>query len=359
MSEASAILHIHTSDDSLHEITADLLCQLVQSLQQMTYLTAAAKAGMGTRRHIFGTSGFTDEYQLVCELPKKGSYVLPFKIRNVVNPSLDQSAAIFSDLMIALAGVEAGDISKTVLVNLSTENRARFASALSKMTAKQEKSWYVSIDMEGALSIEGVPQVFEFSKNLANQAERVLKISEEIPEEVMSVIGELISVNFESNTLSIRHNGTHKEISCSYRPEVVDQILQNKSGSVQVTGKFTLDNDGNPKSLSDVSSIVPVDLSQIIIPSFTVGNSVIHSVANADVAIIPTLDENLKQMFVAENKELGIEVFAVTRDQLIDEIIEQLVVNWLEYAKAEDGGLTSAAKDLKRSLLAHYFEEGV
>ena len=357
MGEAAARLHIHSGDDSRHEITANLLCQFVQSLQLMTHLTAAAKCGMGSRRRILGTSSFTEEYQLVCELPQAGSYVLPFRIRNVACPLLDESAAIFSAMMVALVGVASGDISNTVLVNLSTENRARFADALSKMTAKDGKSWRVSIDTD-ADPIEDVPAVFEFTKTVTDQAVKILKVEEDVPEEIMSVIGELISVNFESNSLSIRHNVTKKEIRCAYRPEVVDQILQDRSGGVQVTGKFTLDSDGNPKSLSDVSSIVPVDLSRITITMFSAGEVVVRSFANVDVSITPALDDDTKQMFVAENPALGIEAIATTRDELIAEISEQLSVNWLEYAKADDEDLTDTAKDLKRSLLAHYAEEG-
>jgi lactate dehydrogenase-like 2-hydroxyacid dehydrogenase len=49
---------------------------------------------------------------------------------------------------------------------------------------------------------------------------------------------------------------------------------------------------------------------------------------------------------------LGIEVFAQTRDQLLRELQEQLVVLWQEYAAATDEALSPAALEIKRNLVA-------
>lgn len=357
MSEASAMLHIHTGDDSLHEISAELLCQFVENLQKLTYLIAAAKSGMGNRKRIFGTAEFSEEYQIVCALPKAGSYVLPFKIRNAAHPFLDESAGVFSAMMAAFAGIAAGDISRTVLPDLSPENRARFARCMSKFVPKNGSSWRVTIDTDKRMTINGVPEVFEFSRELTERAEKVLNAPVEIPEESMSVIGELVSVNFESNSLVVRNYATHRQMECLYRPEVVDQILQNRSGGVQVTGKFTLDDEGNPKKLTDVTLIVAVDLSRIVVSSFFAGGKTIVCAANKDVSFVPKLDEETRQMFVVERDDLGVEVYASTRDELVEELKEQLAVNWLEYALAEDSELTETALAVKRNLLAHYSEE--
>lgn len=357
MSEASAMLHIHTDDDSQHEISAELLCQFVENLQKLTYLTAAAKSGKGNRKKIFGTAEFAEEYQLVCALPKAGSYILPFKIRNVAHPLLDESSAVFAAMMAAFVGIQSGDISHTVLPDLSPENRARFATCVSKLSPKNGKSWRVTIDTDKHLAVNGVPEVFEFSHELTESAEKVLNAPVEIPEEIMSVIGELVSVNFESNSLVVRNYATHKQIECLYRPEVVDQILQNRSGGVQVSGKFTLDDEGNPKKLTDVSSIVAVDLSRIVVSSFVANGENIRCVAGKDASFVPQLDEETRQMFVVTRDELGIEVFASTRDELVDELNEQLAVNWLEYAMADDSELTETALAVKRNLLAHYSKE--
>ncbi len=173
----------------------------------------------------------------------------------------------------------------------------------------------------------------------------------------MTVVGELVSVDFRTNSLVIKNYATHKQISCICRPEALDQILQNRSDGVQVTGKFTLDDEGNPRELSDVTSIVPVDLSRILVSSFKIGDKIIEVVSGKDVSFIPQLDDETKQMFVVTREDLGVEVFASTRDELILELNEQLAVNWLEYAKADDSELTETALSVKRNLLAHYKEE--
>lgn len=356
MSEASAMLHIHTDDDSQHEIAAELLCQVVENLQRLTYLTAAAKSGKGDRKKIFGTAEFAEEYQLVCALPTAGSYMLPFKIRNAAHPLIDESSSIFAAMMVSFVGISSGDITQTVLRDLSPENRARFASCVSKLSPKSGTAWRVTIDTDKRLAVNGVPEVFEFSRNFAERAETVLNAPGEIPEESMSIVGELISVNFESNALVVRNYATHKQIECLYRPEVVDQILRNRSGGVQVTGKFTLDDEGNPKKLTDVTSIVAVDLSRVIVSSFVAGGKSVKCIPDRNVSFQPQLDEETRQMFVVERSDLGIEVFASTRDELVNELNEQLAVNWLEYALADDSDLTGTALVVKRNLLSHYKE---
>jgi hypothetical protein len=62
--------------------------------------------------------------------------------------------------------------------------------------------------------------------------------------------------------------------------------------------------------------------------------------------------DDTSQFLCLQEERLGIEVFAQTRDQLLRELQEQLVVLWQEYAAATDEALSPAALEIKRNLVA-------
>lgn len=68
--------------------------------------------------------------------------------------------------------------------------------------------------------------------------------------------------------------------------------------------------------------------------------------------LTPCLDEESQQYLVVEEPTLAINAFALNREQLFDEVQEQLVMLWREYASAEDSELTTEARRLKSVLLS-------
>lgn len=66
--------------------------------------------------------------------------------------------------------------------------------------------------------------------------------------------------------------------------------------------------------------------------------------------LAPTLDDT-GQLLCPQNESLGIDVFAPTRQDLLDELQEQVVMLWREYACAKPDELTPAAQKLRQHLL--------
>ena len=66
--------------------------------------------------------------------------------------------------------------------------------------------------------------------------------------------------------------------------------------------------------------------------------------------LAPSFDET-QQLYYLEYADLGIDVFAYTRDQLDQELREQIVFLWDSYALADDAELTETATQLKINLL--------
>ena len=67
------------------------------------------------------------------------------------------------------------------------------------------------------------------------------------------------------------------------------------------------------------------------------------------------LDET-KQLLCIEKADLGIDVFATTREALLTELQEQISMLWQEYAQAPDDELDAPARVLKHALLARFGE---
>lgn len=107
--------------------------------------------------------------------------------------------------------------------------------------------------------------------------------------------------------------------------------------------------DGHPTKLTDVTRIEPVELSPIILQEISwLGRKFIFK---NPLRLIPTMDEDTSQLFMVEEPSIGIHVFAYTRDDLVNEINEQILMMWDEYAQANVEDLTSDAQYLRKQLL--------
>ncbi|MGK7920976.1 MAG: hypothetical protein AB4080_13310 [Trichodesmium sp.] len=176
-----------------------------------------------------------------------------------------------------------------------------------------------------------------------------MSVNSQVLDEIITVTGELISINFDKNTIVIKYPPTHQEIECVYLEELEDDLIENRRQLIQVTGKFTLNNQGHPTKLNDVTRIETVDLSSILLKEVNYGEIKLRF--KQPLPLTPTIDEESSQLFVVENPDINLDVFAYTRDDLIDEINEQIIMMWHEYVKADLAELAQDAQELRRILL--------
>lgn len=353
--EATGALHVHVgADDSSHRISADLLSTLAKTFQELALLAAAAERGRGTGERIRYTGAFCNEFVVEFATPEPGSFFLPFSLVNKLTPLCPDTKAVLCSLMAMLAALSAREQTIPGTERLSPSYKARFAQLVSRFVSPEENDWSVSIEANGM--DEAKFRSVTFSREMSDHAKALFENPPPPKEETMSVIGDLVSIDFEKHELTIRHQQTKKEINCDFRPEIIDKIVSERESGVQVTGRFTLDADGFPKRLTDVTSVVPVDLSPISISTFSVDSTAIGTVDGQPIVISPKLDEDSHQVFVVEDESLGLDVFASTRDELVSEIQAQLSVLWREYALENDSKLTDSAIALKNRLLAKFKE---
>ena len=71
----------------------------------------------------------------------------------------------------------------------------------------------------------------------------------------------------------------------------------------------------------------------------------------------PSLDDETRQLLLVTNEDLGIYVYAQTREQLADELAAEVFFLWDEYAQESPDKLTDKAKELRTKLLNRCREE--
>ncbi len=69
------------------------------------------------------------------------------------------------------------------------------------------------------------------------------------------------------------------------------------------------------------------------------------------LAFDPVMNEESGQLYRIIDEDLGIDVFAPTREQLVNELIEQMFFTWDAYAQEVPEKLTFAARRLQEALL--------
>ena len=131
--------------------------------------------------------------------------------------------------------------------------------------------------------------------------------------------------------------------------------MRNYDVPIQVTGRYTLDRKGHPIRLTGVTRVEPLDLSSMTFDHITWGSR--RLIIDPPLTLSPTMDEDSGQLYVVSDEGLGIHVFAQTREQLADELAEQLIFQWDAYARESPDRLTAPARRLREALRTQMRED--
>jgi hypothetical protein len=150
-------------------------------------------------------------------------------------------------------------------------------------------------------------------------------VSQDDADTIMTVTGQLIRIDFDQFKVVIRYAPRCRELECVYLPDIEDTIVENRREPIQVTGRCTLDADGHPVRLANVTRIEPVDLSPMTFDLVEHDGRSLR--LDPPLTVVPTLDDS-EQLYVISDDELGLHLFAQTREQLAEELAEHLVFSW-------------------------------
>ena len=159
-----------------------------------------------------------------------------------------------------------------------------------------------------------------------------------------TVNGELIEINFADRQITILPIGSTRQLRVTYQDAMEDLLLENRRSTIQITGRVSRDENGEIKNMFDLESIGTLDLSPLEV------NEVEHEGLRLRfkeaVRLQPRLNDDNPQFVSIEDPSLGLDAFAGTVSDLLDEVAEGLVVVWKHYAKAPDANLSPKALEL-------------
>ncbi len=345
LSESTYQLTITGTETDSHQVSIETMTQVLTGVQKTVYLLGAAKLKLPLQKRFVPNRDIKNLYTLHCGISEPGSYVIPIA-QPEQSKLLDETPILedFTNLLLAVgSGVQEN------LHNLIPDSRYRekVLRELLRYLPKPGSRWGLSFQHQGQPEIALESKAIRTVESWLVQAEEA--------DAVMTVTGEMIRIDFDKNLVTLRYPPTSRELECTYLQDIEDSIIESRRELIQVTGRFTLDTDGHPKSLTDVTRIEPVDLSSFTFESVEQNGRRLK--LDPALMLEPSLDEESAQLLVVSDESLNLNVYAQTREQLADDLVSELFFLWDEYATENPDNLTPKAQRLRESLLSRCKED--
>lgn len=343
----SFAFHIEGGAPEEHVVPAAVLVQILENAQRAFELIGVHVEGRGIKERARVSAATSQRFQLICQLPAPGSYAMPVTIGGASELfSADLANKAFSIFRGFMKHVSEHSCDGLAAVLPDDRIRRRVLEAVKGMSPRADAQWKLSLHDDQDISFA------TFDVATIPFVEEIL-VPVEQREAARIVTGELKSIDFTERKITIIYPPTSKELACIYEESVEDLLYEKRRDLIQVTGRVLLDEQGSPKQIIDVTDIRDLDLSALVLEMVRHYGLVLK--ADPALALEPTLDET-RQLLCIQQSELGIDVFATTREGLLAELHEQLGMLWQEYAQAPDEELDAMAARLKHSLLARFAE---
>lgn len=339
--------HIESGEPNVQAIPATVLVQILENAQRAFELIGVHVEGRGIKERARVSAATSQRFQLVCQVPVSGSYAMPVTVGGVGELfSADLASRAFNIFHNVMGCVSAQNSAGLVSELPDDRIRRRVLESVKGMSPRADAQWKLSLhdDQDVSFATFDVWTIPFVENTLVPVEQR---------EAARIVTGELKSIDFTERKITIIYPPTSKELACIYEESVEDLLYEKRRDLIQVTGRVLLDEQGTPKQIIDVTDIRDLDLSALVIDTIRYGGIILK--AAPGLSLEPTLDDT-KQLLCIEQGELGIDVFATTRETLLAELHEQLAMLWQEYAQATDEELDAPARQLKLALLNRFSE---
>lgn len=338
---ASLEFRFDHSGERGEEVPAFLLAQTLDAAQRALLLLAMAEE----RREIGVRARFPAEverrYQLRCRVPQGGSYVLPATLVSAQPelPAIANLPTVVDKFQSAAEAVVAED--RQQLANLVADSaiRYRLLESFRAMAPRPGSGWTVDIGRNGS-RVRLDSKFYSSAKHLAERIDTQPRLD--------TLNGRLISINFAEHKITIVPLGSQHQVDCVYDISVEDLLYENRRSEIQVTGEIILGPSEEVQRILNVQSITDLDMSPFEVREFDAADSRLRF--RLPLVLTPDLDAETQQWLVLRNTEIGIDVFAKTRDDLEEELYSQLKLLWLEYGREDDPQLSPDAQLLRRNL---------
>ncbi len=329
--------------DARPAVPASVLIQTLEGAQRAIWLIALSKEQKDIKCRARIPAEIVQRYQLKCEVPQPGSYLLPAFVESV-QPQLATMDEV-NNVLATFEGV-AGALQsqkRDLVANFlpDTAIRKRVVDAFQQLAPKPGSGWRLDLSRNGT--------TVRMDDNWQRLVRKMYTSTEAEPDRE-TVTGELIEINFADRQITILPIGSNRQLRVTYQDAMEDLLLENRRSAIQITGRVSRDENGEIKNMFDLESIGALDLSPLEV------NEVEHEGLRLRfkeaVRLQPHLNDDNPQFVSVEDSSLGLDAFAGTVSDLLDEVAEDLVVVWKHYAMAPDETLSPKALELKHRLLA-------
>lgn len=347
LAAASFSLRINPGNPDVHSVPAGVLVQILENAQRAFELIGVQVEGREVRDRVRVPASTAKRFQLVCHVPQAGSYVMPVTVGVetdlLVPECASKAVAVFRDIM---GFVSSRNTTGLSVVLPDQRIRRRVLESIKGMAPRSDAVWTLEFhDAHNAVFATFDTRTIPFIEETLIPAEQ--------REAARVVTGELTSIDFAARKVSIIYPATSRVLECLYEEAVEDLLYEKRHDLIQVTGRVLLDDQGAPKQIIDVTDIRDLDISPLQLLWVRSGAVLLR--ANTPITLDVELDDT-KQLLCIMQSDLGIDVFAPTREMLLADLQEQLAMLWCEYALADDNELDEPACRLKHALLAQFVE---
>lgn len=334
-------------DATKHNVPALNLVQALEGLQRTVHLVAMMQEGREVRSRARVTRDIEERFQLLCEPSSAGSFYqstfIAERDQSLFSP--DEAREVAEVTRKLLSAIASGDERAFKNAVPDSAFRGPIISSVGKMFSGNSGRYRLDVeDKSGQVLVSG-EDVFSTVESW-----RQSKSSKD----TLSILtGYVSKVDFKERKLTLHIPSTGRLITCIYEEQIEGVLLENARDLVQVVGTIDLDDDGNPKRITDVQEVHAVNIDDIDVIELLPANLKPNALNNLRVKVELTED---KQTYLAALPELGIEVAAYTRSDLVSSLEAEIGFLWKNIAKEDDSLLAAKAKELKDKLNTLFVE---
>lgn len=329
------------------EVPVSLLTQTLATLQELVHLFALQEEGRSLRQRLRLSEEIKAKYVLQCSPPQAGSFAVTGHVRS-------QPGDLFANQNVAHVVTNLHRFSRAtvdgqadVLPQIIPDSRLRhrvLTRLISLSPAPGSGYRYELLNGTGA--------AIALEETLPNRIESLLTSPTERAE-LQTVTGRLDAIAFGEHKLTIIYAPKRRALECFYDEDLEPMLLENRRDLIQVTGRVIMDDDNHPKRLEEVEQIRDLDLSPFVLNE--VAGAGFRLRPRQSIPLQPSLSET-EQLICIEHSAWDLDVFAPTRGELFQELKEQVLMLWTEFARASADALSAPARRVKEQLLEDWEE---
>lgn len=315
-----------------HRLDAETVAASLLGVQKaMRMLASAEREGWaGDKRKYRPTRAVREQVVVEVSPPGEGSFVLPMTLAGDVEGAgglVDTFAAFLEWLG---GGDVVPDLRSSVLEHL-------LRTTLEWLPTRDD------LFVRPAVGGRELPRLDAASR------ERAGVLLAERPSHSLWIKGEIIRAYLEEGEVRLRHPPSGRTFRLQVPDEVRGSLSLARGQWVEVFGTFRCDVHGEPVEIQDAATVRMPDLSPLAVTDFEVGGA--RLIIDPPLALPVTLDRDSHQLFVVEERAVGLHAFAVLREDLLEEVVDQLAFLWRAYATAPPEALAPDAVALRERIL--------